>query len=221
MLSSHDVPRHASRLALPIDVLPETWLLTNGSMPDIDPAQALRRARAATLMMLALPGSAYLYQGEELGLLEVADLAVDVLQDPVWERTGHTLKGRDGCRVPMPWNTSGSSLGFGTNGSWLPQPHWFGGASVQAQSGVPGSTLQMYRAALQLRRKLQTGDSEVLWADELDQNVLDFSRSNGWRSLTNFSLTARDLPPGEILFASGVLSGRGILPPETTVWLQT
>ncbi len=113
VLSSHDIARHASRLALPIDVAPEAWLVTNGTAPVIDPDQAVRRARAATLMMLALPGSAYLFQGEELGLLEVADLPVDALTDPVWERTGHTLKGRDGCRVPLPWTTSGTSFGFG------------------------------------------------------------------------------------------------------------
>ena len=122
VLSSHDIPRHASRLALPIDVSPETWLLSNGTAPVIDPDRALRRARAATLMMLALPGSAYLFQGEELGLLEVADLPADALHDPVWERTGHTLKGRDGCRVPLPWTTTGTSFGFGANGAWLPQP---------------------------------------------------------------------------------------------------
>jgi alpha-glucosidase len=219
VLSSHDIPRHASRLALPIDVLPEEWLVTNGTNPVIDPEQAVRRARAATLMMLALPGSAYLFQGEELGLLEVADLPVDALTDPVWERTGHTLKGRDGCRVPLPWATSGTSFGFGANGAWLPQPHWFAAVSVQAQDGVPDSTLQMYRAALQLRRKLQTPDGEVSWADQPADDVLDFSRSNGWRSVTNFSPAARDLPPGKVIFASGAVDN-GTLPPETTVWLQ-
>jgi alpha-glucosidase len=219
VLSSHDIPRHASRLALPIDVAPEEWLVTNGTSPVIDPDQALRRARAATLMMLALPGSAYLFQGEELGLLEVADLPADALQDPVWERTGHTLKGRDGCRVPLPWATSGESFGFGSNGAWLPQPAWFGAVSVQAQDGDPDSTLQMYRSALQLRRKMQTTDSEVSWADQPNDDVLDFSRSNGWRSVTNFAGTARDLPPGKILFASGAVDN-GTLPAETTVWLQ-
>ena len=219
VLSSHDIPRHASRLALPIDVLPEEWLVTNGTNPVIDPEQAVRRARAATLIMLALPGSAYLFQGEELGLLEVADLPVDALTDPVWERSGHTLKGRDGCRVPLPWATSGTSFGFGANGAWLPQPHWLAAVSVQAQDGVPDSTLQMYRAALQLRRKLQTPDGEVSWADQPADDVLDFSRSNAWRSVTNFSPAARDLPPGKVIFASGAVDD-GTLPPETTVWLQ-
>lgn len=219
VLSSHDIPRHASRLALPIHVLPEAWLATNGTAPVIDPDQAVRRARAATLMMLALPGSAYLFQGEELGLLEVADLPDDALQDPVWERTGHTLKGRDGCRVPLPWTTSGSSFGFGTNGAWLPQPDWFADFSVQAQDGDPESTLHMYRTALQLRRKLQTPDSELTWASRVGDEVLDFTRSRGWRSVTNFSSSAESLPPGKILFASRAVTDQRTLPPETTVWL--
>ena len=221
VLSSHDVARHASRLALPIGVSPETWLLSNGTAPVLDSDRARRRARAATLMMLALPGSAYLFQGEELGLLEVADLPEDVLRDPVWERTGHALKGRDGCRVPLPWTTTGTSLGFGANGAWLPQPEWFAAVSVQAQDGVADSTLEMYRAAIQLRRKMQTSDSTIAWANGADHGVLDFSRSGGWRSVTNFSETAIALPAGKILIASGVIADDGNLPPETTVWMLT
>ena len=221
MLSSHDVPRHASRLALPIDVLPEAWLVTNGTAPVIDPDQALRRARAATLMMLALPGSAYLFQGEELGLLEVADLPVDALQDPVWERTGHTLKGRDGCRVPLPWTTAGSSFGFGANGAWLPQPEWFGSVSVQAQDGARTAPCRCTEPRCSSAGKCKPPTVKSLGRTEPDHDVLDFSRSNGWRSITNFSLTAKDLPPGKILFASRAITDHRTLPPETTVWLQT
>jgi len=221
VLSSHDVPRHASRLALPMDVQPEIWVRSNGTDPTIDTQTAQRRARAATLLMLALPGSAYLFQGEELGLLEVADLPVEALRDPVWERTGHTLKGRDGCRVPLPWATSGTSFGFGANGAWLPQPDWFASVSMQAQDGDPESTLQMYRAALQHRRKMQTPDSEVVWQSEKDPDVLDLSRSNGWRSITNFARTPKALPPGQILIASHAITDHRVVPPETTVWLRT
>jgi alpha-glucosidase len=126
VLSNHDVVRHRSRYALPNGTDLDGWLLTGGTDPAPDDEVGLRRARAATMLMLALPGSAYLYQGEELGLPEVADLSPDVLQDPIWERTGHTLKGRDGCRVPLPWTREGSSFGFGDAGAWLPQPGWFG-----------------------------------------------------------------------------------------------
>ena len=218
MLSSHDIPRHTSRLALPSDVLPETWVASNGTTPPIDPVQALRRARAATLMMLALPGSAYLYQGEELGLPEVADLPTEVLQDPVWERTGHTLKGRDGCRVPLPWTSSGTSFGFGTNGTWLPQPRDFGKYSVEAQDGTAGSTLEMYRAAVALRRKLQTRDIAIEWLNTQNTNVLHFRRSNGWECLINFSRTAQPLPDRTPLISSNPLDDGGIAP-ETTIWL--
>ena len=103
-------------------------------------------------MLLGLPGSVYLYQGEELGLPEVTELAVDVLDDPVWTRSGHTEKGRDGCRVPIPWTSGGDSAGFGSNGSWLPQPDGWGERSVEAQDGDNTSMLALYRAALRLRR---------------------------------------------------------------------
>ncbi len=113
--------------------------------------------------MLALPGSAYVYQGEELGLPEVADLPVEVLQDPIWEQTGRVRKGRDGCRVPLPWTTAGPSYGFGPGGAWLPQPSGFAAYAVEAQDGVEGSTLELYRTALRLRRKLLEGE-ELTWA---------------------------------------------------------
>ena len=154
VLSSHDTPRHESRFALPTDIAPDTWLLSNGTDPRIDPTVGKRRARAATLMMLALPGSAYLYQGEELGLLEVADLPIEALHDPTWERTKGAVKGHDGCRVPLPWTRTGSSFGFGANGSWLPQPSWYRRYAVDQQSGQPESHLELYRTALALRRKL-------------------------------------------------------------------
>ena len=138
VLSSHDVPRHASRLALPNDIHPDAWLMSANTAPTVDPALGLRRARAATLMMLALPGSAYIYQGEELGLPEVADLPADSLQDPIWHRTNHTLKGRDGCRIPLPWTISGTSHGFGSNGTWLPSPA--GSASTPSNANRPNHT---------------------------------------------------------------------------------
>ena len=133
VLSSHDVPRHATRYGLPPGTDLDQWLLGNGAGPAVDPGTASQRARAATLLMLALPGSAYLYQGEELGLLEVADLPRDALRDPVFERTGHTVKGRDGCRVPLPWTAGGPSFGFGGAQPWLPQPSWFAHYSVESE----------------------------------------------------------------------------------------
>lgn len=115
VLSNHDVTRHATRFANPPG--PGTQLRTAG-----DRALGLRRARAATLLMLALPGSAYVYQGEELGLPDVVDLPDEVRQDPSFFRSAGQDGLRDGCRVPIPWTTDGPSHGFGPAGSWLPQP---------------------------------------------------------------------------------------------------
>ncbi|MFC8434427.1 glycoside hydrolase family 13 protein [Streptomyces sp. NPDC057253] len=217
VLSNHDVVRHASRLVLPPGTDENAWLLAGGRAPAIDPEQGLRRARAATVLMLALPGSSYVYQGEELGLHEVADLPFEVLQDPIWEQTGRVRKGRDGCRVPLPWTTSGPSYGFGAGGAWLPQPQWFARYAVEAQDGTEGSTLELYRTALRLRRKLLQGE-ELTWTDTGPAGVLDFVRHEGWRCVTNLSESAVPLPEGEVLLASGPLEN-GRLGPDTTVWL--
>ncbi|MEV0180451.1 glycoside hydrolase family 13 protein [Streptomyces sp. NPDC050625] len=217
VLSNHDVVRHASRLILPPGTDENAWLLSGGRAPRTDEAAGLRRARAATLLMLALPGSSYLYQGEELGLPEVADLPVPVLQDPVWEQTGRVRKGRDGCRVPLPWTRTGPSYGFGPGGAWLPQPASFAAYAVQAQSGTEGSTLELYRTALRLRRKLQEGET-LTWAPEAVAGVLDFTRTEAWRCVTNLSAAPVPLPPGEVLLTSTPLH-EGRLAPDTTVWL--
>ncbi|WP_156703366.1 glycoside hydrolase family 13 protein, partial [Streptomyces sp. Z38] len=217
VLSNHDVVRHASRLMLPPGTDTNAWLLSGGNAPAVDPEAGLRRARAATLLMLALPGSAYVYQGEELGLPEVADLPAEVLQDPIWEQTGHVRKGRDGCRVPLPWTTTGPSYGFGANGAWLPQPPSFAAYAVEAQDGVEGSTLELYRTALRLRRKLIDGET-LDWVEGTPEGVLLFDRGDGWRCVTNLSTEPVPLPAGEVALTSAPLSG-GHLPPDTTAWL--
>ena len=101
---------------------------------------------AAALLMLCLPGSAYIYQGEELGLPEAWDLRVEVLQDPTWEMSRYTVKGRDGCRVPLPWTSDGPSLGFGDGGAWLPQPEYFASFAADRQQGNSRSTLELHRS---------------------------------------------------------------------------
>ncbi|WUH78654.1 glycoside hydrolase family 13 protein [Streptomyces sp. NBC_00435] len=130
VLSNHDVVRHRTRYG------------------------SLARARAAALLMLALPGSAYVYQGEELGLPEVTDLPDGVRQDPAFHRTAGQEGLRDGCRVPIPWSGAEPPYDFGPAGSWLPQPAGWAGLSVAAQTGDPHSTLELYRAALELRRAM-------------------------------------------------------------------
>jgi len=223
VLSNHDVVRHASRYALPADDHlsstgnTKTWLLSNGTSPELDRGIGLRRARAATLLMLALPGSAYLYQGEELGLHEVPDIPAERIQDPAFLRSGGAEKGRDGCRVPLPWTSDGSSLGFGTGAAHLPQPAWFGPLSVEAQEDDPASTLTLYRRALYWRRKLQAAES-LEWMPGTSGQVLHFARPGGWRSVTNFGPAPVPLPHGTVIVASAPLE-EGLLPADTTAWI--
>ena len=225
VLSNHDVVRHASRYALPpeddvrISANAKAWLLSNGTLHDLDRELGLRRARAATLLMLALPGSAYLYQGEELGLHEVADIPAERIQDPAFQRSGGAEKGRDGCRVPLPWTAEGPSFGFSGAAAHLPQPAWFGPLSVQAQERDPASTLTMYRQALGLRHRLRAAES-LCWMPVADGQVLHFSRPGGWQSATNFGAVPVPLPAGNVMVASGPVDG-GLLPPDTTAWLMT
>lgn len=221
VFSNHDVVRHATRYGLPKDPSGvwqdgKAWLLSNGTEPTVDVELGLRRARAAVLLMLALPGSAYLYQGEELGLQEVGELPAANLQDPAYFRSKGAEKGRDGCRVPIPWTVGGLSFGFGPGGSHLLQPKWFGAYSVEAEEKDLESTLSLYRKALAVRRGLQTGNS-LSWVDGTDW-VLHFTRPGGWQSITNFGAAPVELPEAAVVLSSGPLEGDK-LPSDTTAWL--
>ncbi len=218
VLSNHDVVRHTTRYGLPKGTDWRLWLL-EGPHDILDPELGLTRARAATMLMLALPGGVYLYQGEELGLPEVWDLPRDVLDDPVWEQSGRTRKGRDGCRVPLPWTVEGSSLGFGTGGSWLPQPEEFAELSVEAQSDVDGSTLELYRSALAERKRLFVGDESIEWLDT-PEDVIAFRRGSGIECWVNLSAEPVPIDANRTrVLASGDLTTDGQLPPDTAVWL--
>ena len=217
VLSNHDVVRHSSRYALPAGTDYDEWLMSDGALPLPDEIAGLRRARAATLLMLALPGSSYLYQGEELGLFEVSDLPAHALQDPIWMRTLQTKKGRDGCRVPLPWTDDGDSFGFGSGPSWLPQPAGFSRTAVAAQTGRPESTLELYREALRVRRQLQTSE-ELTWIRADSPEVLHFVRPGGWHCITNFGEDPFPLPEGVVRVAS-TAQQPGVLAGESTVWL--
>lgn len=223
VLSNHDVVRHPTRYGLrePADASEKrgkAWLLSGGVDPVLDAELGLRRARAATLFMLGLPGSAYLYQGEELGLHEVADIPAQQRQDPAFHRNPGVDVGRDGCRVPIPWLAEGPSFGFGSSESHLPQPEWFGPLAVENQVGDPRSTLSFYRNALALRHELQTVEG-LEWVAS-DPDVAHFRREGGWHVMMNFGLRSAELPPGEVLIASGSLE-IGRLPGDTAVWLRS
>ncbi|WP_328532933.1 glycoside hydrolase family 13 protein [Micromonospora zamorensis] len=213
---------------------PTTWVLSNHDKQRHvtrygDGVEGLRRARAASLLMLALPGSAYLYQGEELGLPEVLDLPDELRQDPAFLRTGES---RDGCRVPLPWSGDLAPYGFGPAGSeasWLPTPATWRALSVDAQSGVPGSTLELYRAALRIRRDhpaLAVDAGGVTWL-ESGPDVLAFSRTAGETVLTcvvNLSGAPVLIDGyGQPLVASDTLTEQGsghLLPVDAAAWLE-
>ncbi len=187
-----------------------------------DYAVGLRRARAAALLSLALPGSAYIYQGEELGLAEVEDIPREAMQDPVVFGTNYADLGRDGCRVPLPWTTGGTSLGFGPEGvqPWLPQPADWGRLSAEAQQDDPESTLNLYRRALALRAELAALHTESLTWIDAGPDVLAFSRGPGFACYLNLGEAPVELPSGsDVLIASGPQAD-GILTSDTTVWLR-
>jgi alpha-glucosidase len=217
VLSNHDVVRHASRLAL---TAPNPQGVGIGpSSPGLpDRAVGLRRARAATALMLALPGSSYLFQGEELGLPEVIDLPDAARQDPTWFRTNGQRYGRDGCRVPIPWESDAPASGFNDTGaSWLPQPDDWGTFARDTQRGVAGSTLELYRSALRLRREHGLALGSIEWLDGFADGIVAF-RSNGVLVLANVSAASMAVPAGDVVLASETLSD-GELPVDTTIWI--
>jgi alpha-glucosidase len=177
---------------------------------DTDVALGRKRARAAVLLELALPGGAYVYQGDELGLEEVEDLPEDVLQDPTWKRSG--VRGRDGCRVPIPWSGTEPPFGFGSveQPPWLPQPAHWAGLTVASQDADPASMLNLYRAALaERRRNPALGDGTLTWDDGAPEGVLSFSREPGFRCMVNFGPGRYEILDGaEVLVSSGLSDPR-------------
>ena len=219
VLSNHDVVRHASRLALTPDN-PQGHAIGPKSPGQPVPELGLRRARAATTLMLALPGSAYLYQGEELGLPEVIDLPDDAREDPTWFRTAGERYGRDGCRVPIPWEADAPAYGFSSTGaSWLPQPADWAPIARDSQIGVPGSTLELYRLALALRAEHALGLGTVEWLEGFGEDVVAL-RNGAVTVIANTGEVAVELPLGDVLLSSGELH-EAALAPDSTVWLRT
>jgi alpha-glucosidase len=225
VLSNHDTVREVSRFARPQGVRELRHLDDLLGLP-ADFALGEKRARAAALLMLALPGGAYVYQGEELGLAEVEDLPEELLQDPGWKQSGYTLRGRDGCRVPIPWSGQAPPFGFSVNGAsaapWLPQPLSWGDLTVQAQTGDEGSMLELYRRALRIRREHPAlGDGAMRWIEAPD-GALAFARDPGFVCVVNMSADAVAAPPdAELVLSSGELTGDGAVPADTAAWFGT
>jgi alpha-glucosidase len=211
VLNNHDQVRAVTRYAAPAPA-------DGGDLPDAGSP----RARAAALLMLALPGAAYVYQGEELGLPEVVDLPDEVLTDPIFRRTGSRAKVRDGCRIPLPWSGQSSPFGFTAGEAavapWLPQPGWFANHTTERAVADTSSFWHLYRDALHLRRSLpQLGDGTLRWL-ESPPGVLTFVRGEGLVCAVNFG----DLPVPAPVGGTPILASRacppGTLPSNTAAW---
>jgi alpha-glucosidase len=224
VLSNHDVDRIVSRYGRADTAFSLARRAYFHSFP-VDLELGTRRARAAALLTMALPGSVYVYQGEELGLWEVQDIPDELRQDPIWRRSGGADPGRDGSRVPLPWSGQEPPFGFSPPGAtaepWLPQPKEWRDLTVEAESGAPGSMLELYRTALRIRRaEPALGDGPMTWLASAD-GVLAFDRGDGVRCVANLSGEPAALPAdAQVLLASGPLTD-GLLPPDTSAWLRT
>ena len=226
VFNNHDVVRSVDRFALGLRPgVGETTFDRLGDVSKLNLEIGIRRARSGALLMLALPGGAYIYQGEELALPEVRDIPEDRLEDPRWFLSEKTDKGRDGCRVPLPWSANESgSFGFSINvrlgkeNSWLPQPNWWGTYSAENQEHDPNSTLNLYRKALEIRKtEIGLGDGELEWFNMSDQ-VLAFKRPGNFACIVNFG-EAFKIPNGEVLIASTPIKD-GILPEDGALWVR-
>jgi len=228
VFNNHDVVRSVDRFALGlIGGRGGTTLIRQGDPSKFDVALGRRRARAGALLMFALPGGAYIYQGEELALPEVRDIPEGALSDPIWARSGHTDRGRDGCRVPLPWQRASSGAhGFSSDASmlptesWLPQPSWWGEFAVNQQDSDDSSALNMYRDALRIRSSHSgLGNGDMNWLPS-DDRVLMFERGAGFICAVNFGEDDLQLPDStRVLMSSAPLLSRR-LPMDTAVWLQ-
>ena len=223
VLSNHDVVRHASRLGLPVGTPRPNGIGAHDPQPDQE--LGARRARAATTIMLALPGGAYIYQGEELGLPEHTALPDDVRQDPTFARTAGAELGRDGCRIPMSWEKDSPAYGFNTTGTtWLPQPAAFADLAADQQIGVADSSLELYRRLLAARRDRGVGSGSLTW-NETDPEVLSFTirGTTGEQTtlLANLSAASVTIPPGHEVLVDSDPDGNGTqVAPDTAVWLR-
>ena len=220
VLSNHDQIRHATRLALDPKEPSADRITGIGPLtqPKPDDLLGLTRARAASAFMLALPGGAYLYQGEELGLPEGMEIPDDKRQDPTFFRTKGKSYGRDGCRVPIPWEANETAFGFGsTADTWLPQPAVYREYSRDLQRGVPGSTLELYRSALAQRKARALGEGTFEWIDGVPDHIVAF-RNGEVRVYCNYGTEEFLLPAGKIILDSADASS-GQLGPASTVWV--
>ena len=221
VLSNHDTIRHTSKYGVPSIPLHGQGIGPNSEQPD--EAMGLRKARAASAFMLGLPGGAYIYQGEELGLPEHTMLEGKYRQDPTWFRTNGEKVGRDGCRVPLPWEANGGpSFGFNTTGkSWLPAPESFKRYARDVQEGVAGSTLELYKRLIKERKEFAMGSGEFRFAPEYSSDSTLAYTNNGVLVISNFGPDSVNVPAGKLLVTTQHdLTVEGVLEHDQTAWIK-
>jgi alpha-glucosidase len=221
VLSNHDTIRHTSKYGVPNIPMHGMGIGPDSEQPD--EAIGLRKARAASAFMLGLPGGAYIYQGEELGLPEHTTLEGKYRQDPTWFRTKGERVGRDGCRVPIPWEANGgASFGFNTTGkSWLPAPENFKRYARDSQEGVPGSTLELYKRLIKERKAFALGSGEFRFAPEYSSKSTLAYINNGILVISNFGPDSVNVPAGVLLVTTQHdLTVEGVLEHDQTAWIK-
>ena len=231
VLSNHDVHRTVTRYGQNHPRKPEGYrdpIEVARFRGPVDVELGRTRARAGILLLLALPGSVFLYQGEELGLPEVMEMPDNARQDPIWRRSGYTKEGRDGSRVPLPWQAGAPSFGFSLDNGpggpvqpWLPQPDWFAEYAVDRQDADPGSMLELYRRAIAARRAVWLAGTAPTWdVVPARDDVLVLVRGDA-RAVVVFGTEPVELPAewGEVVIASAPVTGRS-LPGNAAAWLH-
>ena len=224
VFNNHDVVRSVDRFDLGLGLSGGTTLERHGDVNKFNLERGRKRARAGALLMLALPGGAYIYQGEELTLPEAREIPEDRLSDPRWKMSNYTDRGRDGCRVPLPWRSNNAgAFGFSDNAkltpkdSWLPQSSNWGDFSVEAQDSDPNSSLNLYRKALEIRKSLSgLGDGPMSWVDAADR-VVAFSRPGDFYCYLNLGADFKLPQAAKVLVSSSPIEN-GVLPTDTAVW---
>jgi alpha-glucosidase len=220
VLSNHDTIRHATRMAY--DEIPKQGDGIGPDSPQPDQAHGLKVARAATAFMLGLPGGAYIYQGEELGLPEHTTLEGKFRQDPTYFRTKGERVGRDGCRVPIPWEADAPAFGFNQTGkAWLPQPALYAEYARALQRGVEGSTLELYKTCLAQRKALELGLGDLAWdAEYCTDTTLGYVNSSVL-VIANFGKASISIPEGELLVSTQPkLAQTGKLEQHQVAWIR-
>jgi alpha-glucosidase len=228
-LNNHDAQRSVTRYGRKDAVTRgfQAGAITNDDAP-VDVALGETRARAAVLVVMALPGCVYLYAGEELGLPEVLDLPDSARQDPVFFNTGGVTRGRDGCRIPLPWTADGAgSNGFSpatsTSAPWLPLPDYWSRYSIDSQERDAASFLSLYRSAGGIRKLSADLRSDAFdWVDGEHADLILFRRGNITvaANLTASPVALRTTPGTVLLTSSWDHHDSHVVPANTTVWFS-